>query len=228
MIKNMMFVACMAMLAAVSQAAEIVVNGNGVVRRQPDKMRITFTVSATDDDMAEARRQFGERTDTLAEAFVAAGIATNEVTTAGMEMHKEYNYENGRRVLNGYTFSESYMFVAKVDRLRLARINAALFECQAIGSFEEYFELFDPESVRSEARAMAVADARKIAEEIAAAAGVRLGKIQEIEYGDSGRLVTYGKFARAESADFGGETGSGALLRDIEISESVRIKWNIK
>ena len=216
-------------LAAVALAGEIAVTGSGTVMKQPDKMKIVFAVSATDKDMAEARRLFGERTDMTAEAFAVAGIATNEVTTAGMEMHKEYSYENGRRVLSGFTFSETYTFTAKVDRTRLARINAALFECQAIGSFEEYFELFDTETVRSEARAKAVANAREIAEGLAKAAGVRLGKIQEIEYGEGGgRVVTYSKFARAEAADFGGETGSSAQLKDIEVSDSVRIRWKIK
>ena len=52
--------------ALVSLAGELTVTGTGVVKRQPDKMKITFTVSAEDKDMTVARRMFEEHTATLA------------------------------------------------------------------------------------------------------------------------------------------------------------------
>ena len=52
--------------ALVSFGGELTVTGKGVVKRQPDKMKITFTVSAEDKDMTVARRMFEEHTATLA------------------------------------------------------------------------------------------------------------------------------------------------------------------
>ena len=83
--------------AFVSLAGELTVTGTGVVKRQSDKMKITFTVSAEDKDMTVARRMFEEHTATLASAFVAAGISTNEVVTSGVSMCVDYDWHEGRK-----------------------------------------------------------------------------------------------------------------------------------
>ena len=87
--------------ALVSLGGELTVTGKGVVKRQPDKMKITFTVSAEDKDMTVARRMFEEHTAKLASAFAAAGISTNEVVTSGISMCADYDWREGRK-FNGY------------------------------------------------------------------------------------------------------------------------------
>ena len=212
--------------ALVSLAGELTVTGTGVVKRQPDKMKITFTVSAEDKDMTVARRMFEEHTATLASAFVAAGILTNEVVTSGVSMCVDYDWHEGRK-FNGYMFEEDYIFVAKVDRARLNRINSALFSCKAVKSLSNSFELFDPAAARNEARTLAVKNARDVAQRMARDAGVTLCEINEIIYtGFEARDYTYTNHATPSSAYDG--SGSVTSLRDIVVSETVCIKWKIK
>ena len=213
--------------ALVSLAGELTVTGTGVVKRQPDKMKITFTVSAEDKDMTVARRMFEEHTATLASTFSAAGISTNEVVTSGISMCADYDWREGRK-FNGYKFEEDYIFVAKVDRARLNRINSALFSCKAVKSLSNSFELFDPAAARNEARTLAVKNARDLAQRMAMDADVTLCEINEIIYtAMDPRNYTYSNnFATPSSADDG--TGSVTSLRDIVVSETVCIKWKIK
>ena len=212
--------------ALVSLGGELTVTGKGVVKRQPDKMKITFTVSAEDKDMTVARRMFEEHTAKLASAFAAAGISTNEVVTSGISMCTDYDWREGRK-FNGYKFEEDYIFVAKVDRTRLNRINSALFSCKVVNSLRNSFELFDPAAARNEARTLAVKNARDVARRMARDAGVTLCEINEIIYtGFEARDYTYTNHAAPSSAYDG--SGSVTSLRDIVVSETVCIKWKIK
>ena len=212
--------------ALVSLAGELTVTGKGVVKRQPAKMKITFTVSAEDKDMTVARRMFEEHTATLTSTFTAVGISTNEVVTSGISMCADYDWREGRK-FNGYKFDEDYIFVAKVDRARLNRINSALFSCKAVNSLRNSFELFDPAAARNEARTLAVKNARDLAQRMAKDADVTLCEIGEIVYtAMEPRDYTYNNFASPSSSYDG--TGSVTSLRDIVLTETVCIKWKIK
>ena len=219
---------CAIALAIPALAGEITVTGKGSVSLPPDKMKMTFEVSAIDLDIAAAKRTFKERTAILSATLAKVGVATNEVLTSGMDMESVKEYEGSRVVkFMGYRFSEEYTFVAKIDRARIERLYTALVDCKCVEKMRFWFELFDNETPRQEARAQAVGNAREIAAGIAQAAGVRLGEIEEIEYsaldGFNPRYIQTNCFA-----DYSEAVSSVGALRNIEISESVRIKWKIK
>jgi hypothetical protein len=229
--RKALFAVLVHMAAMAGLAGEISVSGNGVVRVQPDKMKITFSVYATDRAMAEARRLFDERTFALSKVFEYVGIATNEVVTSGMYGRAEYDYENGKRVFSGYRVDEGYTFSARVDRARLAKLTAAILDSGVVDELNVSFELFDEAAARNEARVKAVQNAKEIALSLAEAAGVRLGRIEIIEYGTSGGgMPRYANFALKAmgSSDFGAESVQLGELRAIEVTDSVNIKWQIR
>jgi len=216
-------------LALPGIAGEITVTGTGTVRLPPDKMQMTFQVAASDLDATVAKQTFMERTAALAATLSELGVATNEVLTSGLNMEVVREYENGKRVFRGYMFSENYSFIAKVDRARLERVYTALVDCKIIEELNLSFGLFDPAAPQEEARTLAVKNARAIAEGIASAAGVKLGKVSEIVYGSSGDRGEYGM--RLKSAVFAPTDGISSqvgALHDIEVSDTVRIRWKLK
>lgn len=222
-----------AAMAASGLAGELAVTGKGTVRRAPDKMKIVFSVSATEPDLASARKAFAGESAKVAEALAAAGVELGEVTTAGGYMNKSYRYEAGKRIFEGYRMTEEYTVTAPMDRERLDRIKTTLFKSEAIGSLEERFELYDPEALRGEARAAAVANARTIAGELAKAAGVKLGEITLIEYGEAGgaaigyRNMVMAKGMECDEADFGA-SGIEAQARELSVGDSVSIRWKLE
>jgi len=224
-----------AAMAASGLAGELAVTGKGTVRRAPDKMKIVFSVSAMEPDLTSARKAFAGESAKVAQALAAAGVEIGEVTTAGGYMNKSYRYEagTGKRIFEGYRMTEEYTVTAPMDRERLDRIKTTLFKSEAIGSLEERFELYDPEALRGEARAAAVANARTIAGELAKAAGVELGEITLIEYGEAGgaaicyRNMVMAKGMECEEADFGA-SGIEAQARELSVSDSVSIRWKLE
>lgn len=222
-----------AAMAASGLAGELAVTGKGTVRRAPDKMKIVFSVSATEPDLASARKAFAGESAKVAEALAAAGVEISEVTTAGGYMNKSYRYEDGKRIFEGYRMTEEYTVTAPMDRERLDRIKTTLFKSEAIGLLEERFELYDPEALRGEARAAAVANARTIAGELAKAAGVELGEITLIEYGEAGgaaigyRNMVMAKGMECDEAEFGA-SGIEAQARELSVGDSVSIRWKLE
>ena len=218
-----------AVVASIAMTGDLTVLGTGTVKRQPDTMEVAFTVSATDKDMATARRLYDERNTALAATLRAAGIDKSEVAEDGMGMARAIEWEGGKFAAKGtyvYRFWNGYTITAKLDRERLAKVNAALIDCEAISSLDVNFKVLDMAPLRNEARVRAVANAREIAESIAAAAGVSLGEIDAIVYGvgnDSNGVYLH-KMA---------ESGADSIectteIRDIEATDTVRIKWKVK
>lgn len=221
---------CAALIATMAMAGDMTVTGTGRVKRQPDTMEISFEVSATDKDKAVARRLYDERTAALAATLRAAEIEKSEVAEDGMAMRRETRW-NGDKFVHEtivYKFWNSYTFTAGLDRERLAKINAALFDCEVVEALSVNFRVRDMEPLKNEARVKAVANAREIAQSIADAAGVSLCEIEEIVYGvgnGEGGAVLYGR----KMMDAGAASIESATeIRDVEVRDSVRIKWKIK
>lgn len=217
---------CAAMLLLAATAGEITVVGKGTVRLPPDKMKMMFRVSAVDQDIVSAKGLFAERTASLAATLAEVGIGTNEILTSGLSLDTVKEWENGKMAFRGYSFSEWYTFVAPLDRARLERLHTSLVDCKTIEELNLSFELFDTDAPKKEAIARAVNDARAKAEAIASAAGVRLGRIEEIVYGCEGDNRHERGLMKATLAD--GASMTVGELHEIEVSDTVRIRWKIR
>lgn len=218
-----------AMLALGAIAGEITVVGKGTVRLPPDKMKMTFQVSAVDADSVTAKQIFAEKTASLSATLTEVGVAEeDEILTSGLNMDVVREWENGKTVFKGYNFSEQYTFVARLDRARLERLYTRLVDCKTIEGLSLSFELFDMETPKQEAIARAVADAKTTAEGIVRAAGVKLGKVEEIVYGCESDSRYERGLIKANFAMADGATMSVGALHEIEISDTVRIRWKTK
>lgn len=226
--KKQLMSVCAAILSIAAVAGEITVVGTGTVRLPPDKMKMMFRVSAVDQDIVSAKSLFAERTASLATTLADVGIGTNEILTSGLNLDTVKEWENGKMSFRGYSFSEWYTFVAPLDRARLERLYTSLVDCKTIEELSLSFELFDTEAPKQEAIARAVNDARAKAEAIAHTAGVRLGKIDEIVYGCEGDNHHERGLMKTNLAMADGASMTVGALHEIEVSDTVRIRWNIK
>ena len=152
------------------ESPEIVVKGEGSVSYDPELMVIELEVSATDPDMATSRRLFGEKSAAAIAALQKAGVSTNEITTSGLSVYdeKEWDEETKKRVFKGYKTVAEFKAVLPVEIERCERIYAAVAASRAGEDFEVSFELRPEtlEKARREARRKAVANAKALAEEL--------------------------------------------------------------
>ena len=115
-----------------------------------------------------------------------AGLGEADVRTAGLDVHP--NFEPDAR---GQHRRAGFQVVHRVSALvrdtgAVGRVLDAALEAGATGVDGVDFRLSDPNAAETEARTMAVADARVRASTIAEAAGAGLGSLLEIAEGVPG------------------------------------------
>ncbi len=234
----------MALIAWTGVAGTVTVEGKGCVTRYPDGMKLKFSLETVDKDMAKSRMALAEKRAKITTAMAAAGVVDEEVTDSNIRMNPEYHNEDaegnvlseytgkGKRVFGGYKHSMTCDFKAKLDLERLENVYLSLVKTKCVEDLRVDFYLTDPKPVQDEARRLAVINARTVADELCKAASATLGEVKEINY----NARSYGAnicFAEAKlDKVLCGEDDTplfpGINVEDIEISDEVLVKWEIK
>lgn len=155
----------------------ISVSGQGEVTGTPDTLSMTFGVSVLRPTVSEAVADAAALADGVIEALRADGVAEEDLQTANYSIRPEYDYRESGQELIGYRVENSV--VAKITDLDAA---GGTIDAAASAGGDEVrvsgvsFAIEDDEELVQAARAAAWADARAKAEELAALAGVTLGR----------------------------------------------------
>lgn len=153
----------------------ITVTGHGSVSTDPDCARVQFGVQVTGVNAQDALRRSNSAMHAIIEAVTERGVASADLRTSGPNLWPGQD---------GYTGSNDVSVLVR-DLTSLG----ALIDAVAQASGPELtmhgvsFSVLDPSPHHREAQRLAVADARATAEELAIAAGVRLGDVIAIVEG---------------------------------------------
>ncbi|MCI4660488.1 MAG: SIMPL domain-containing protein [Neomegalonema sp.] len=163
----------------------ISVSGEAKVSAVPDMARMRVGVSSTAQTAREAMALNAERMSGVFEKFAGLGLnPEKDVQTSHVSLHPRWRTEtdgqgNRRQVLDGYeasnTITVTIRDIAKIGDTLDALIEAGLNEAGGLS-----FEISEPEPLLDQARALAIADARRKADLYAKAAGVRVGAVLSI------------------------------------------------
>lgn len=194
----------------------IVVAGRGKAEARPDLAILQLGVESRRPTVVAAREAAAQAQEALIAALRSNGIAEDRIQTQSFTVQPDYDYaETGRR-LRGYVVSQSVRVRAPVDENLGAAIDAAV---NAAGNDVRFdgisFEVSDPAAVRAQARERAVADARRVAEELARLSGVELGAPVAIEEVNASMPVPY--MMRAEAADTATPISPGMSEAELEV-----------
>lgn len=213
----------------------MVVKGTGNVKERPDTVRISLDVSAIDKDYETAIRQEAEKIRSLVNAIVSAGLQEKDLKTSDYDVGAEYDWdERGKkRVFTGYKCSHECYFMFDYSSEQLQRILGALAACASEVEFNIQFTIKDKTAIKQRLLEDAVNNSKERALILAAAAGVKLGSIQNIDY-NWGELNVYSEthfsrrhisIARYDAGDFLDE---GFEPDDINVHDSVTMVWEIE
>ena len=163
-------------------AATVTVTGTGRVSRAADIARATFVVEATRDTAAAARAAAAEAAEATIDAIVAAGVARRDLRTAALDVQPNWEHDGTRSVRAGFTVTNRIGAVVR-DLERVGEVLDAGLSAGATGLEGVAFELADSSADETEARRLAVLDARARAATIADAAGRPLGALVAVAEG---------------------------------------------
>ncbi|MDQ7261533.1 SIMPL domain-containing protein [Paracoccus sp. PS-1] len=201
-----------------SPVARLTVTGQGQATAQPDLATITLGVSTRAATAAEAMAQNAEQQAKVIEALKAEGIEARDIQTSGLNLSPVIDYQDGQPPkLTGYGAQNSVTV-----RVRdIGGLGAVLDKLVASGANEISgigFSREDMAEAEDQARIEAVADARRRAEVMAEAAGMRLGRLislSDVQMGGGPRPMMAMRAEAAGAADTPIEAGELAVSANV-------------
>ena len=174
--------ALLAGFSALADGAELKVTGTGTVYMQADRASASLGVSLTGEDLGELQQRANNAVAAVVEALKEAGLDEKNIATNYIYISPRYDYSGDVERLVGYSINNSMTITTdQIDSIG-TYIDAAF--AAGANTFDSInFSVSDDSVARDQALELAVKDAQRKAEVIAAAAGEGLMGIEEIVEG---------------------------------------------
>ena len=172
------------------QERRIHVTGTGHAAKSPDFVVLTLTLSAQNKDYAAAVKVAAQQIDMLRESLVEAGFDADDLKTTDFNVEAQYEREefrdgNAKRfrdVFVGFDCRHDLTLSFDFDGNKLDAALSAVTNCLSQPKVSVAFTLKDSAALSDEILTNAARDARRKAEILCAASGVKLGRLVEINY----------------------------------------------
>jgi len=197
--------------SADTSARTISVSGHGTVTTVPDRASFDFTAETRAPTAAAAIARAGDASGAIAAALKDAGVAAADLQTSQISLSPQMT-DDGTTIV-GYAASTT--LTAKTTIARAGAVVDAAVKAGANGVSGPNLSRSDEASLYDKALAGAVADAKRKAGALAAAAGLQLGGVQSLA--ESGAQAP---IPLAAKADFSAaiEPGTQTVAADVTVT----------
>ena len=207
---------------------QITVSGEGKIYVKPDIALISLGVSSQRTTVAEVTQSNTEKMNAVIEAVKKLGIDENDIQTTNYNLTPLYDWtEKGGRIFRGYTLEQNI----QVKIRDFTKIGDVLSQGTASGANlvgDLQFTIENPEQVKGQARAKAIAQAKENAQNLAKESGISLGKIINVYENYSPYPVMYSAMGKgggiADSAPAAPVIQPGQQEIDITINITYQVK----
>ncbi len=203
--------------------------GQGIVLAQPDVARITLGVDIVDPSLANAQSLAAQKMDAVVQKLKADGIADNDIHTVSYNVTPQYDQSSNQNqpVLRGYEVQN----MVEVRTTNVGGLGSLVDDAVAAGAtriFGINFEASDMESLKSQARDQAMANAASKAQQMAKNANVTLGRPITIEESDAGGVNPVQQQPAAPRASAAPAVTTPIQPGQLQVSTTVRIVYAIQ
>jgi len=160
----------------------ISVAGEGIVRLDPDTADVSLTVQSISTSLKTAQDNVTEGLASVTDVLTEAGVAPDDIATASYEIFPQNEYDDNGNFegISGFNVTATLTVTIR-DIDTVGTILDAAITGGATGINGIRFYTDDPAVPASEARTMAITNARAKADELAAATGVRIVGVYSIQ-----------------------------------------------
>ena len=179
-----LFVGLVMVLFSVAALAEtkITVNGTGEVRVSADTAIISLGVNARDKDVLKAQQRVNETIAAIRTALIEQGVKEENINTDFINIYPLYDYSNDQEQLAAYNAS-STLAIKVTDMESVGTLIDVCFAAGANTLNGISFSASETEEAKTEVMKKAVTDAKKKAEILAEASGLKITGIEIISEG---------------------------------------------
>jgi len=204
------------------------VSGHGQVNVSPDTASVSIGIDVIQPTLGEAQEQATAQATTVIEALKAAGIADEDIQTAYFSVNilRDYSENGDPTQITGFEITNQLQITVR-DTDMLGNLLDEAVNAGANSINDVTFYVDDQTAAASEARRLAVKDARTKAEELAAAAGLTLGPVIGIAEGTVSPMPppmaagAGGEMAKAQAA-VPVQPGSSTVAVDVAMTFALR------
>jgi len=161
----------------------MVVTGTGTVTLTPDIAYINIGVHTEKDTAADAVAENNAQTQQVIDALKSTGVDTKDIQTTNFSIwpNPQYDPQTNQKIGTTYVVDNTvYVKIHKLDQLGDLLDATVKAGANSINSIQ--FDVADKTNALKQARDAAVKDAKTQAQELATAAGVSLGDVQNISF----------------------------------------------
>ncbi|MBU0502249.1 MAG: SIMPL domain-containing protein, partial [Candidatus Margulisbacteria bacterium] len=158
----------------------IIVTGQGNITASPDIAYLTIGVEKDDNKAEAAQEKAAETMNQVLSILAAFKIPKDKIETSNFRLWARYEYNSGKRKLEGYTVGNE----VKVTIDNLSLVSKCIDSTIAAGASEVRnitFTVKDNTAYKNEALKKAFNEAKEKAKSIAAASGLKLVRIANIQ-----------------------------------------------
>lgn len=178
----------------------ITVNGEGEAFAIPDIASFSFSVSEDGKTASEAQAAVTKKMDAILEALKELGIEEKDIKTSDYSFYPKYVYTpiyciaapcpGGKQTQDGYTASHSVSVKVR-ETEKAGQALSVAGENGAANLSSIMFTVDDQDKIVDEARAEAIADAKKKAQMLADELGVKLVRVMGYSDNQGGGPIPY-------------------------------------
>jgi uncharacterized protein YggE len=203
------------------------VNGTGKVYIVPDIAYISIGVRNKSAVVGDALSENNKAAQAISEALKKQGVEADDIQTSAFNVYPEIQYDpqTGQETKTLYVVDNSVMVTAR-NLQNLGEILDVVVGSGANTINGISFDIADKTEALSEARRLAVDDAKKQAAELAQAAGITLGKITQVNVYYNGAPMTVYE-GKGMAAGIGGgpvPVAAGQMIIQMDSNISYEIK----
>lgn len=166
--------------ASETQPRTLSVTGSGKSYLVPDIAYIYIGVHTENAEASKAVAENTSRSQKVTEALKKFNIADRDIQTTNFSIYPQQQFDPQGKVTGVLYVVDNTVYVALRDLTKIGDLLDAVVNAGANTISGISFDVEDKTTALAEARAAAVEDAQKQAEELAKAAGVTLGEIMNI------------------------------------------------
>lgn len=159
-----------------SQQRQVTVYGTGKVFLVPDVAYINIGVSSRGEKVKDTLADNNTKTEAVKKALVELGVEEKDIQTSSFNIYPQPQYDSAGTVISTLYVVENTMYLTVRDLNKLGQMLDAAVTSGANNIYGIQFDILAKDKAQSEARKLAVADAKKQAEELATAVGGTLGE----------------------------------------------------
>lgn len=210
-------------LPSEGEPAGVTVSGAGSAFGVPDVAVLTLGVEAEAATVEEARGQAAGSMEGMVQALKDGGVTNDDIQTTRFSVQPRYDLENDRQMLRGFLVTN--IVTAKLREIDKTGelVDAALTAGGDLSRVDSLtFTIDDPSTLETEARRLAVDEARQRAETLADAAAAELGRVLSITESGGAVPVFAGEGAARDEGVTPIEPG------ELEVQVQVQVVYELK